>query len=168
MTVMTVMEKVEQVQETLARKGYPIINIDVIVKTLRTGVAGQAYNYKDQIDISKEYLEKHPDEIFGNTIPHEICHLYVRHYAKGYKQAHGPEFRRFMGLLGLAGATYHSMPRIPTGVGKTKTRFVYITPTGRNIELTIGQHFKAQRGVIITTKDTNEIVIFTGKQVQFK
>lgn len=164
-----VLARIVEVQEILESKGFPKFDIKTEIKTLKAGVAGSAYLHKNEIHISKEYLEEFSEEILKDTVAHEVCHLYVTNYKPFAKQHHGKEFRAFMNMLGLDGKTHHAMQLkqpIPDNT-RLKTRFVYITNESKKIvHLTPQQHKKALTGIIY--KANNEYITYTGKKHQFK
>ena len=138
-----VLAKAEEVQSKLEKFGYAKIPLKFEITKLKTGAAGQAVISTKLVKISKDYLREFPDHIFNITIAHEICHHYVIHYKPYAKQNHGPEFRRFMQLLGLRGDTYHKvgLPANQTRNKRKKIRFIYETAiTKKVVKLTKTQH----------------------------
>lgn len=140
--------KVEETQERLEKLGYPRINISCKMMTLGPGYAGRAWGAARMIAISPDYYREYPERILNITVPHEVVHIYVGKYYPRARQAHGPEFRHMMNLLGLEGKTYHDMilKDGPNRSTKTKTRYIYVTPSGKECLLTKGQHTKAITG----------------------
>lgn len=120
-----ILAKTREVVNKLNSYGYSPINLQYSVEKLRPGVAGSARYSKSEVAISEDYLQFHPEHIFDVTIPHEICHHYVDKYFPRAKQAHGPEFRRLMNILGLKGDTYHSLGVVPGTSGKKQMRIEY-------------------------------------------
>lgn len=167
MELAAINNRVAEVQGQLERLGYPKINVNAKIATLKPGVAGLAQRYGNTITISKEYLKENFDEVIHRTVAHEVCHLYVMAYKPMAKQAHGPEFRGFMALLGVDGSTHHNMER-PDGMKRqtrTKTRFVYITERSkREVMLTSIQHKKASSGIKFLYK--GESISFAKKSVK--
>jgi predicted SprT family Zn-dependent metalloprotease len=169
-----VLKKVDEIKAKLAERGYEPFNFTVIVDELKNGRAGQANTYYNQIAISKHYLQEHTERVLNITVPHEVCHLYVRKYAPRAKQAHGREFRYFMNLLGLEGKTYHDMQLKEAAhknkQRKTKVRWVYESEnTKQQYLLTTTQHNKMQvnpRAFYVTK--TRESLKFTGTKKEIK
>lgn len=138
-----VLAKAEEVQAKLEKFGYAKLSINFQITKLKTGCAGQAHYAAKVVRISQDYLREFPDHIFNTTIAHEIVHHYVAKYKPFAKQAHGPEFRRFMQLLGLRGDTYHKegLPSNQVRNKRKKIRFIYETAiTKKELRLTKKQH----------------------------
>lgn len=150
MNIREINKKVDEVQNKLAFYGLPKIQLTIEIADIGDRAAGQAFIGKNNIKISSKYLKEFPDHVMNVTVAHEVVHLYVFKYFPRAKQAHGPEFRRVMRLLGLAGDTYHKMklsdakPRQK----RTKVRFLYVTEkTNQVVGLTPGQHKKVIAGI---------------------
>lgn len=165
---MTLVEKVvarvAEVQSRLAKCGYPSFPINSkVTKELKPGIAGQARYYGNEILINEFYMIEHEASVLHDTVAHEVCHLYQHKYIGHAKQAHGPEFRGLMNLLGLAGKTHHNMKLVngPTKRHRTVTRYIY-TDAARVIEcgLTPKQHERALKGASFSCKGKK--VFFTG------
>lgn len=163
--------RVAEIQNMLAKVGYPPINIVSLVSELKPGCAGLAYPLLNRIEISKHFLAEHKEETLRQTVAHEVCHLYVATYKPFAKQAHGPEFRSMMQSIGLNGKTYHSM-KLENGPVKrrnNKTRFVYVTVnTKKEILLSPSQHAKALNGMIFTMKATGEKLVYSNQKKLIK
>lgn len=146
-----------------------------VTRDLKPRVAGLAKLNKNHIDINEFYLRDHEEEVIGETVPHEICHLYVNKYYPRAKQNHGPEFRRLMQAIGCSGSTYHKM-QCPSEVkvrAKTKTRFVYhVAGTKTEVLMTQAQHRKhnawLEMGLTGYTTKKREPIVFTGEIRKFK
>jgi predicted SprT family Zn-dependent metalloprotease len=162
--------RVAEVQKQLARFGFKPFDIQTGTNILKPGIAGLANYRENRITISSCYLREHQKETLERTVAHEVCHLYVHKYYPFHKQHHGPEFRRLMQALGQSGDTYHQMKLTngPVRRVKTKTRYVYMTATGRECFLTPKQHEKARSGVVFRHAKTYEIIKYTGKVETFK
>lgn len=162
-----ILNKVEEIQNKLENIGFPRITISTEINTLKPGVAGVAFPAWNKIIISVHYLNEFKDRVISNTVPHEICHLYVNKYYPHAKQNHGPEFRRLMQFLGLNGDTCHSMilSEGPKRIKKTKTRYLYLsTITNKPVYLTSFQHNKMVSGTAkYTLKTTGETLKYTGQ-----
>ena len=105
---------VEIVNNTLekAKKLWPsrahlmvALSIDWEVKQIAT--SGLAYCGRNRISFNSSYINE--DGFWSNTIVHEVAH-HIQHWIYPYaKQAHGPEFRRIMMLMGGSTHTHHAM-----------------------------------------------------------
>lgn len=136
--------RIDDCREILEENGLPMIPIAFVIETIdKKNVAGRAH-YPSLITISKEYLEQpeNTTEVIKQTVAHEIAHLYVYRYYRYSKQAHGPEFRKVMQMLGLQGRTYHNMKMKGSEIKQKQIkRYIYLTEiTKREIGLTSGQH----------------------------
>lgn len=167
----SVIARVAEVQTILAAKGFPKVDIKVEIKPLAAGVAGVAYVYQKRIALSQHFLKEHPESMLKETVAHEVCHVYTKHYKPFAKQAHGPEFRAFMSLLGLDGKTYHSMSlqNGPVRQKRIKTRFIYTSnQTGATVYLTKQQHMKMSFGIIRYMAKNGEDITYSGKIAEYK
>lgn len=167
----SVIARIAEVQTILEAKGYPKFDIKVEIKTLAAGIAGSAYVHQKRIVLSQHFLKEHPDAMLKDTVAHEVCHLYTTHYKPFAKQAHGPEFRAFMGLLGLDGKTYHSMSlqNGPVRQKRIKIRYIYTSnQTGKTVYLTKQQHMKMNAGITRYMAKNGEHITFSGKIAEYK
>lgn len=165
--------RVNHVQEKLEKAGFAPFEINSVVGKLKRGVAGWASYYNNTITFDTDYMSQHEEEMLAETVPHEVVHLYVRKYYPNAKQAHGPEFRRLMRYLGCKGSTYHQMKIAgDERKRKTKTRFIYATPTNKEVLLTTKQHERHQAGLIrgyqVYYAKGGETITYTGKKKTFK
>lgn len=166
-------KKVEaKVEDTIARLekvGLPRIPVKSKITSLGRGFAGRAWGSIGLIAVSPDYYKEFPDHIINVTVPHEVVHVYVRKYFPRARQAHGPEFRRLMNILGLEGKTYHNMvlKEGPNRIRKMKTRYIYLTPSGKECYLTKGQHTKVISGYG-TFAFQGEKLAYSGKVTQIK
>jgi predicted SprT family Zn-dependent metalloprotease len=175
MTIATILEKIknkaDNVLGILQNCGFPKVYFDVELNRLSPGIAGCAQIYRNKIMISIDYLREHFDEIINQTLPHEICHIYVTKYFPNAKQHHGKEFRMLMNYLGLEGKTYHNMvlKDSPNKTRRTKTRYVYVAEnSGQKYMLTPMQHNKQLTGKSkFVAKGTGEILKYFGETVNF-
>lgn len=140
-----VIDKAAQIQNKLEKFGFPHIDLKFEIGVLPKGTAGSAYPYMKKVTISEDYFREHQTAMLENTVPHEICHHYQVVYYPKAKQAHGPEFRHLMNLLGLDGKTCHSMS-LSSGKDKrrvnTVTRFMYETVNTKKIVMVTAQKHK--------------------------
>ena len=142
--------RVAAIKAKFAAAGYAPIEVAVTIDHLKPGLAGNAHIDTNEpyckIAISIDYLIEHTEEVLERTVAHEMSHIYVWVYRKGYKQHHGPEFREMMNVLGLAHAnsTRHSMKLTngPVRRVRAKVRYMYVTPSGRHVGLTACEHRK--------------------------
>lgn len=119
-----IQSKINSVVSKLESLGYPRISIDADITKLKIGCTGRASSNSTTIQLSSEYLNYHKEYVMNQTIPHEICHLYQFAYHPRAKQAHGPEFRRLMMVLGLQGNTCHNLG-LAQGQVRKSTRVTY-------------------------------------------
>lgn len=167
MSTLKINKKIAEVQEKFSKIGLKTFPIIFDIMKLKTGCSGRAALRTNSIQISSDYLKEFPEEVLSVTVPHEICHLYVNRYFPMAKQHHGPEFRQLMNLIGLPGKTYHNMQlKSGTSPRKTKTRYIYLSTSGKKYELTSGQHKKAISFPSCTIK--GESIKFTGTIKTFK
>jgi predicted SprT family Zn-dependent metalloprotease len=175
MTIDIILEKIknktDQVLHILGINGFSKINFDIELNRLSPGIAGCAKIYQNKIMLSIDYLREHFEEIINQTLPHEICHIYVTKYFPEAKQHHGKEFRMLMNCLGLEGKTYHNMvlKDSPNKTRRTKTRYVYVAEnSGQKYMLTPMQHNKQLSGRSkFVAKGTGEILKYFGETVNY-
>lgn len=76
-----------------------------------TRTAGFAY-YSGKVSFNLTYLCSHPNQAeLEDLIAHELAHIVQYRVYPRVKQAHGPEFRLIMQLIGYSGRTYHAMSK---------------------------------------------------------
>lgn len=166
--------KVAEVKAKLATLGYADIPLKVKVCKLKGTYAGYATYATLEVAFDTEYLLNFEDEMLNETVPHEVVHHYIKKYYPRAKQAHGPEFRRLMRAIGAIGSTKHAMKlESKTKNRRTKTRYIYITPTSKEIFLTKKQHERHQAGLLIGkviyyASKGKEPITFTGRMMQTK
>lgn len=166
MSLEQVKAKVHQTQLALKAMGYQPFDIHVEIMQLPKGVAGMANIKLDKIRISSDFLADHENQTFARTIPHEVCHLYVKRYFPSAKQYHGKEFRMLMTRLGADPTTRHDLRLKGAVVKKHKVvRFVYVTETSKEVvHLTKMQHDKACRGAAYRVE--GEPIVFDNKVIK--
>lgn len=72
--------------------------------------AGKAYRRSHRVEFNLSYFCTHPNwKDLEETVAHELCHVAQYRIYPQAKQAHGPEFRNLMAILGYSGDTYHYM-----------------------------------------------------------
>lgn len=120
----------------------------------------------DKIRISSDFLADHENQTFARTIPHEVCHLYVKRYFPSAKQYHGKEFRMLMTRLGADPTTRHDLRLKGAVVKKHKVvRHVYRTENSKEVvHLTRMQHDKALRGAVFLAK--GEKIVYDNKMIK--
>lgn len=168
-SVYDVSQVVNQVQAKLEKFGYPKFPINIsVVEGMKKQIAGQAFPSQQKIAISYDYLKEHRDQTLKETVPHEVCHLYVTRYFPNYKQGHGPEFRMLMRALGCEGSTYHSM-ELSSSVKKLKTRYVYESVTSKKVcHLTPVKHRQMlSNPAAWVYGSAKEPLVFTGQVKKF-
>lgn len=132
-----------EIIKKLADLGLPEIEIHLYIEKLKSKrTAGFARGFDHSVHLNEDYLNEYYDELLNQTLGHEICHIYQYKYYPYAKQAHGPEWKRLMRLIGLSPDTYHSM-KLDGVVRKShkKTRYVYVDQqTGKCYNATKKQH----------------------------
>jgi len=84
---------------------FPEITYDIPKKVT---TAGTAWAFSNRINLNPVFLNHYKEEFINSTVIHEFAHLVVAAIFPNAKQAHGPEFRRVMTLLGGPTSTYHN------------------------------------------------------------
>jgi SprT protein len=64
-------------------------------------IAGKAFLLKNAIKFSPTLYAQNVETFLNRTCPHEVAHLVTKAVYPNAKQAHGPEWRRVMQLLGV-------------------------------------------------------------------
>lgn len=159
--------KVASVQTHLKQLGFEPFEIYSSLAPLDKGCAGKAFPQQNSIVISYDYYNsEHRQEVIERTVPHEVVHLYVAKYFPEAPLMHGKEFKKLMRQLGCDDSTYHSMKL--EGMQRRKNivlRFVYVTPSGKEVHLTRQKHAKALEGTATFTFE-GEKLSYTNKQIR--
>jgi SprT protein len=109
---------------------------------LKGQCAGQAMIQGSRLILrfNQEAMEKDWDDMFNDTIPHEVAHLVCfkrpelgRNHNRGWKEV--------CRSLGGAGDRCHKIELSP---GKKLTRFLYVLEDGTEVKLTKNAHTKVQ------------------------
>jgi len=161
-------QRIVEVVNKLAKFGYAPIEFKFEVTNLPRGTAGTANILQNVVKFSDVYFKECKAEVLKETVPHEICHLYVAKYHPNAKQYHGREFRSMMRLLGCRGDTYHVMKSSEGRKRKTVKRYVYTSAkTGQEVFLTPQKHTKEQHYRVFNRQGfytyRGEFIHFTGK-----
>lgn len=155
--------KRDEIVDLLSLRGYPKLAITVRIDQVKSArVAGYARVYYNEVVLNETYLRDHFDEMLTQVLGHEICHIYQHHYMPRAKQAHGPEWKYLMRLIGLAPNTYHSMstPELISS-RRTKKRYIYVnTVSGKIYHVTPFKHKKYQGEVRLAN---GQLVVWKGK-----
>ena len=162
-----IVAKVYEVQEKFEKAGLTRFHINIGTAKLPPAIAGRASLRDNVVQISEDYIREFEDDIINVTVPHEVCHLYVRKYFPKAKQHHGPEFRRLMRYLGLEGNTYHNMQlqSVPNN-RRVKTRFIYnVYGSDERIALTKKQHEQAING---NCRYKGSLITYSGESIKIK
>ena len=163
--------KVRECQE-LARQKYPNFTLadeDLPIVFFAKGqTAGWAkyrrsmgktvYNLEFNIDA----IQKHWDDMVGNTVPHEMAHT-VDRFMHGRSNGHGPIWKRIAKSLGCTGERTHNYT--VEKARKTK-KFVYRATCGTVTDVGTKVHNRIQRGSVYTlqrTKGKLHAECFTGR-----
>jgi SprT protein len=127
----------------------------------KTYVAGRAYIKDNKIEYNTS-ISRINGQKFTNTVIHEVAHL-VTHKIRPYaKQAHGPEFKQIMAVLGGEPSRCHNYD--VTGVKaikRTQRKFVY-TCGCREMEFSTRRHNSGKKYSCTVCGGTCK---FTGKVV---
>lgn len=108
--------------------------------------AGFAYGGSNRVEFHEVLMGRHPEE-FDTTIVHEVAHLVTFKVFPRAKQAHGPEFKRVMMMLGVANPTRcHSYDVSGLKRYNTVKRFEYKCEYGCVHTLTVRRHNAAMEG----------------------
>ena len=130
---------------------------------------GYANWSKRKLNFHKVLAETNTDEYIGDTVIHEVAHLYQRHIYP-YSKSHGREFKRICKALGGNGSTTSNMN--VKGLGKMKTRYIYECPVcGAQVNLTQYKHNKQEQTRRYVHSKCNrycEPLVWTGNKFQFR
>lgn len=117
---------------------------DVTVRyDLRGKCAGMAIMHRGQYSLrfNVEAINNHFDDMFDNTIPHEVAHLVC--YAKpNLGKDHNAGWKRVCRMLGGDDSRTHSMKLTPA---KRVNEFEYVLPSGNKVKLKTIRHNRLQR-----------------------
>lgn len=81
---------------------------------LRGRAAGTA-STRMRVRLNAELLERYPEEMLAQTVPHEVAHLVTFQVYPG-ASAHGPEWRSVMHFFGCSPDRTHTMETTPARV----------------------------------------------------
>jgi SprT protein len=104
--------EISRCRKVLVEYGYDLPDIQTFYyKNSRVAGESQGIN---RIHINSDLLNSHTEEMVKDTVPHELAHCLVHQYSPGAKP-HGPEWQRFMRLLGCEPVRCHEMeqPHLP-------------------------------------------------------
>jgi SprT protein len=108
-----------------------------------------------QVRINPEAYALDPDDMLGDTIPHEVAHL-VCFLRPSLGRNHDAGWVSVARSLGCSGERTHSMELTPT---RRKKVFIYELPSGIHVELGQGRHSKTQKyGTSYRHVDTGEYI----------
>lgn len=97
----------EKAKKIWPSRAYLISTLLVDWEVKSAGIAGLAYRGRNRVSFNIDYIGQ--DGFWTNTIVHEVAHHIQWWIYPQAKQAHGPEFRRIMSLMGCSTHTRHSM-----------------------------------------------------------
>ena len=114
----------------------------------RVKVAGLAHTGRNKVSYNSDYIGQ--EDFWATTVKHEVAHHIQNWIYPRARQAHGPEFRRVMKLLGCSGRTRHSMstPKLEEfKARKRENQIEYVCPTcNKSFHLSRLIHRKIQMG----------------------
>lgn len=99
--------------------------------------------HPDVIRLNPELLQRHPQEMLEETIPHEVAHLVVSRRFGRRAAPHGPEWREVMAAFGVPARPCHTMPAEPT---RRLRRYRYHCACPEGVEMSSIRHNRARRG----------------------
>jgi SprT protein len=137
----------------------------IIYTDLRGRVAGQAFYYQNKIRLNGGLMDKYPERMMEQTLPHEIAHLVVHEvYGRANVKPHGSEWKNCMRVLGCDPKTRHNMNTDGCGGGRWARDNIYVC--GDNCvehPLTNVRHKKIQSGrTSFTCKKCGEMLRLKG------
>jgi SprT protein len=129
-------------------------------------VAGKAWRHLNILEFNTVLAERAGLE-FTTTIYHEVAHLVVNEVYPRAKQAHGPEFRYVMQMLGKSGRTYHKydVSGLKRTYNKNPTKYVYVCNCSEH-HLSPLLHKRISRGQQRRCNCCGGVIKYTGKVVQ--
>ena len=121
---------------------------------LRGKAAGQAGQRGEMrfIRLNTDMIENDSfNHLIEQTIPHEIAHIVcIMRPMLGY--GHNAGWKRVCKTLGGNGETYHTQPVKPA---RRTRKFVYITSSGRPVQVSLQRHKAIQNGTRYLFKEDN-------------
>lgn len=166
-------QQVRAIQE-LAREKFPEFNLSShdlpIVFFAKGEMAGQARwgHFNGQrmynIEFNVEAITKYWDEMYNETIPHEMAHIvdYAIHKKSDH---HGTKWKAIARALGCKGNRCH---RLELKKARTVKKYVYVATCGTVVSLGKAVHTKVQKGQTRILTQTNGRLTrdnFTGKVI---
>lgn len=154
-----------------ANNSFPHLNLDVPYVTWfdKSKAAGVAYIYRNEIGFNTDIMANVSSEEFEQTIVHEVAHKINMKLYPASKQAHGPEWKYVMRVLGKAPETYHKFDVSEARKNQIKL-FHYNCTCGQVFKLTANLHNKISRGnnrICLTCRSKITASQFSGK-ITFK
>ena len=133
----------------------------------KSTTAGLAFRSQPKVSFNKIIMMNESDESFLQTIIHEIVHHVVYRRYPYAKQAHGPEFKYAMKVMGAEPKRCHNYDLNGLSVGiKTTKRYEYKCVCGRTHLISTTIHNKILNSEIRRCNTCRNIVSkkeFTGK-----
>lgn len=112
------------------------------------GTAAGLAHRSGHVEFNEVLMARHPED-FDVTIIHEVAHIVTFKVFPNAKQAHGPEFKRVMRMLGVDNPTRcHSYDVSGLIRRKTVKRFEYVCEHGCTHGLTIHRHKTIESGMV--------------------
>jgi len=117
---------------------------------LRGNAAGQAGKKGNALTLrfNVEAIELDWNDMFNDTIPHEVAHL-VTYQKPGLGKNHNRGWQRVAIALGSTGNRTHELKLTP---GRTSVKYKYVLPSGKELMLGAIRHKRIQNGHPYSTK----------------
>ena len=117
-----------------------------VIYEKRGRTAGTANYATNTIDINEPLLERHPDEMINDTVPHEFAHLVSYAVYGRHGKGHGQVWKSVMVALGQEPTRCHNLDTEGLEGVKNKQKFVYSCTCGARHAVGPVLHKKIQRG----------------------
>lgn len=125
------------------------LDVPVTYRRDMKAVAGCAYVKSKRIELNEVLFLENVEQFFSRTIPHEVAHVITRIIYPHAKQAHGPEWRNVMSMLGVDDNTRcHSYDVSSVVKPRLSEKFTYVCSCDRPLILSKIMHNKIQRGSV--------------------
>lgn len=148
------------------RINIPPLDVEFFSKST---TAGMAYRSLPKVAFNEVIMRNESDDSFFSTIVHEVVHHVVYRRYPYAKQAHGPEFKYVMRMMGANPSRCHSYKVTGLGImAKTVKRYEYKCVCGVTHLITTTIHNKILKSEIRRCNTCKNIVSrqqFTGKVI---
>ena len=110
------------------------------------------------LTFSLEALQKHPNHLLNDTVPHEIAHL-VCYVNPRLGRNHNPGWKRVCRQLGGNGERCHTLTLTPA---KVMRKYKYVASCGTEVEVGAKHHKQILRGNTLTLRNTGGKITVSG------